>query len=180
MNIQTGDSLKLFLVRAVVLVALVLAAFPAWGELPPLIPRKVLFGNPAKSQAQISPNGKILAYLAPDEKGVMNVWVRTLGQNDDRVVTADQKRGINVYDWQQDSEHILYGQDRDGDENWHVYQTNLKTKITRDITPFQGVQARRPITDSNFPDQILVALNIRERRIHDMYRIKWTPRTPVT
>jgi dipeptidyl aminopeptidase/acylaminoacyl peptidase len=171
MNIQTGDSLKLFLVRAVVLVALVLAAFPAWGELPPLIPRKVLFGNPAKSQAQISPNGKILAYLAPDEKGVMNVWVRTLGQNDDRVVTADQKRGINVYDWQQDSEHILYGQDRDGDENWHVYQTNLKTKITRDITPFQGVQARRPITDSNFPDQILVALNIRERRIHDMYRI---------
>ena len=171
MNIQTGDSLKLFLARAVVLVALVLAAFPAWGELPPLIPRKVLFGNPAKSQAQISPNGKILAYLAPDEKGVMNVWVRTLGQNDDRVVTADQKRGINVYDWQQDSEHILYGQDRDGDENWHVYQTNLKTKITRDLTPFQGVQARRPITDSNFPDQILVALNIRDRRIHDMYRI---------
>jgi dipeptidyl aminopeptidase/acylaminoacyl peptidase len=171
MNIQTWDSLKLFLVPALVLVALVLAAFPACGELPPLIPREVLFGNPARSQAQISPNGKILAYLAPDEKGVMNVWVRTLGQNDDRLVTADQKRGINAYDWQQDSEHILYGQDRDGDENWHVYQTDLKAKNTRDLTPFQGVQARRPITDSNFPDQILVALNIRDRRLHDMYRI---------
>jgi dipeptidyl aminopeptidase/acylaminoacyl peptidase len=171
MNIQTWDSLKLSLAPAVVLAVLFLAAFPAFGELPPLIPREVLFGNPVKSQAQISPNGKILAYLAPDEKGIMNVCVRTLGQNDDRVVTADQKRGINVYDWQQDSEHILYGQDRDGDENFHVYQTNLKTKITRDLTPFQGVQARRPITDPNFPDQILVALNIRDRRRHDMYRI---------
>jgi dipeptidyl aminopeptidase/acylaminoacyl peptidase len=171
MNIQTWGSLKLFLVSAVVLAALALTAFPACDELPPLIPREVLFGNPVKSQAQISPNGKILAYLAPDEKGVMNVWVRTLGQNDDRVVTADRKRGINVYDWQQDSEHILYGQDRDGDENYHVYQTNLKTKNTRDLTPFQGVQARRPITDSNFPEQILVALNIRDRRLHDMYRV---------
>ena len=171
MNIQSRDSFRLFPVPAVVLVALALAAFPVWGELPPLIPREVLFGNPVKSQAQISPNGRILAYLAPDEKEIMNVWVRTLGRNDDRVVTADRKRGIHVYDWQQDSEHILYGQDRDGDENFHVYQTNLKTKITRDLTPFQGVQALRPVTDSNFPDQILVALNIRDRRFHDMYRV---------
>jgi dipeptidyl aminopeptidase/acylaminoacyl peptidase len=113
----------------------------------------------------------MLAYLAPDERGVMNVWVRTLGQNDDRVVTADTKRGIRAYDWQQDSEHLLYGQDFRGDENYHVYQTDLKIKNTRDLTPFQGVQARRPITDPNFPDEILVPLNIRDRRFHDMYRI---------
>ena len=58
----------------------------------------------------------------------MNVWARTLGQEDDKVVTADKKRGIREYQWQQDSEHILYMQDRDGDENWHIYQTNLKTQ----------------------------------------------------
>jgi dipeptidyl aminopeptidase/acylaminoacyl peptidase len=171
MNIQTRYSFKLFLVSAVALAALVLAALPAWGELPPLIPREVLFGNPEKTGAQISPNGKMLAYVAPDEKGVMNVWVRTLGQNDDRVVTADKKRGIRAYDWQQDSEHIFYGQDFKGDENYHAYQTNLKTKNTRDLTPFQGVQAHRPITDSSFPDEILVPLNIQDRRFHDMYRI---------
>ena len=64
MKIQIRDCFILFLVRAVVLV---LAAFPAWCEIPPLIPREVLFGNPVKSQPQISPNGKILAYLAPNE-----------------------------------------------------------------------------------------------------------------
>jgi len=67
MNFQTWGSLRIFLVSAVVIAALVLTAFPALGELPPLIPREVLFGNPVKSQPQISPNGKILAYLAPNE-----------------------------------------------------------------------------------------------------------------
>jgi dipeptidyl aminopeptidase/acylaminoacyl peptidase len=147
-----------------------IAALPALAELPPLIPREVLFGNPEKTQAKISPNGKLLAYLAPD-KGVLNVWVRTIGQNDDQVVTADKKRGIQYYEWQQDSEHILYIQDRDGDGNQHVYQTNLKTKNTRDLTPFQGVRAQGFNTDPNFPDEILIPLNIRDRRLHDMYRI---------
>lgn len=155
---------------ALTVLTLGIAALTALAELPPLIPREALFGNPEKTRARISPNGKLLAYLAPD-KGVLNVWVRTLGQNDDQVVTADKKRGIRIYEWQQDGEHILYMQDFDGDENWHVYQTNLKTKNTRDLTPFQGVAAQGFATDPNFPDQILVPLNIRDRRLHDMYRI---------
>jgi dipeptidyl aminopeptidase/acylaminoacyl peptidase len=166
-----GRHFRRYTLIALALLTLGLAALPALAELPPLIPREVLFGNPVKTQAQISPNGKTLAYLAPDDKGVMNVWVRTIGQNDDQVVTADKKRGIRIYDWQQDSEHILYMQDFDGDENWHVYQTNLKTKNTRDLTPFQGVAAQGFVTDPNFPDQVLVPLNIRDRHLHDMYRI---------
>jgi hypothetical protein len=39
-----------------------------------LIPRKVLFGNPEKTSAQISPDGKRLAYIAP-VNNVLNVWV---------------------------------------------------------------------------------------------------------
>jgi len=163
--------LRRYTLIALALLTLGLAALPALAELPPLIPRETLFGNPVKTEAQISPNGKMLAYLAPDEKGVMNVWVRTLGQEDNKVVTADKKRGIRGYEWQQDSEHILYMQDFDGDENWHVYQTNLKSKNTRDLTPFQGVAAQGFSTDPNFADQILVPLNIRDRRLHDMYRI---------
>ena len=166
-----GWHFRRYTLIALTFLTLGIAAGPALAELPPLIPRETLFGNPVKTQAQISPNGKMLAYLAPDDKGVMNVWVRTLGQEDDKVVTADKKRGIRYYKWQQDSEHILYIQDRDGDENWHVYQTNLKTKNTRDLTPFQGVRAQGFITDPNFPDEILVQLNIRDRRLHDMYRI---------
>ena len=54
----------------------------ASAELPPLIPRDVLFGNPERAGPQLSPDGKLLAYLRPDDKNVMQVWVRTLGQDD--------------------------------------------------------------------------------------------------
>jgi dipeptidyl aminopeptidase/acylaminoacyl peptidase len=142
----------------------------AFAALPPLIPRNVLFGNPDKASPRLSPDGKKLAYLAP-EKDVLNVWVRTIGQQDDQVVTADKKRGIRIFSWQQDSEHILYLQDQDGDENWHVYQTNLKTKNTRNLTPFQGVRAEVIAVDPNFPQEMLVGLNLEDRKLHDVYRL---------
>src|ERR1700751_4929061 len=81
-----------------------------------LIPRSVLFGNPERSSPEISPDGTMLAYLAPDQ-GVLKVWVRTLGKSDDRVITEDRKRGIRNLAWQYDSKNILYVQDQNGDEN---------------------------------------------------------------
>ena len=143
----------------------------AHADLPTLIPREVLLGNPDKAGPSISPDGKLLAYRAPDTNGVLNVWVRTIGQEDDRVITADKKRGIRISLWQQDSQHILSAQDQDGDENWHVYQTNVKTGNTRDLTPFQGVRVELVALDPNFPNEILVGMNLEDRKLHDDYRI---------
>lgn len=150
--------------------AAVLLGGAAHAQLPPLIPRAVLFGNPERSGPQLSPDGKRMAYLAPD-KGVLNVWVRTLGQSDDKVVTSDRKRGIRSYFWQQDSSHVLYVQDQDGDENWHLYQTDLKTGMTRDLTPFKGITAQIVAMDEKRPDTLLVGLNHRDPRLHDVYRL---------
>jgi len=136
-----------------------------------LIPREVLFGNPEKAAPKLSADGKMLAYLAPDQ-GVQNVWVRTTGQNDDRVVTSDRKRGIQIYFWQPDSQHILYLQDVDGNEDFHVYQTDLKTRETRDLTSFPGVRAQIVSVEPEFPDQMLVGLNKRDKRLFDVYRLK--------
>src|SRR5688572_29388499 len=77
----------------------VLPAGPVRADLPPLIPRAVLLGNPERAQPQISPDGTKLAYLRADDKDVLQVWVRTIGQNDDKQVTQDKKRGIRQYFW---------------------------------------------------------------------------------
>src|SRR6185369_13940745 len=106
----------------------------------PLIPRKVLFGNPDKANPKISPDGRMIAYLAPEE-GVLNVWIRTVGGNDDRAVTHDRVRGIQSYFWQPGSAHILYLQDVGGNENYRIYQTAIATQKTRDLTPFDDVRA---------------------------------------
>lgn len=138
--------------------------------LPPLIPRKVIFGNPQRDAPRISPDGRHLAYLSPS-RGVLNVWVRNLGQEDDRVVTSDPKRGIRNYFWQGDSAHILYLQDMDGDENFHLYQTNISTCVTRDLTPIRGVRAIPVAVDPNRPGSALLGLNAKDPRLFDVFEI---------
>jgi dipeptidyl aminopeptidase/acylaminoacyl peptidase len=133
------------------------------------IPRELLFGNPEKASPKVSPNGKHWAYLAPDE-GVLNVWAGPEG-GAAKPLTQDRGRGIRSYLWAEDERSILYIQDKDGDENWHLYQTDLETGATRDLTPLPGVQAQIVGTEPRFPDEILVALNERDPRAHDVYRL---------
>ncbi len=133
------------------------------------IPRELLFGNPEKASPKVSPDGKHWAYLAPDE-GALNVWVGPEG-GAARPATRDRGRGIRSYLWAEDRRSILYIQDKDGDENWHLYQTDHETGATRDLTPLSGVQAQIVGTEPDSPDEILVALNERDPRVHDVYRI---------
>src|SRR5579864_304036 len=143
----------------------------AAAELPPLIPRAILFGNPEKSSPQISPNGKYLAYVAPDAKDVQQVWVRTIGKDDDRALTEDKKRGIRTYFWTYDGQQLVYLQDTDGDENYHLIAVNLKTNIIRDLTPFQGTRAEIVDLDAKVPKEILVGMNLKDKAKFDVYRI---------
>jgi dipeptidyl aminopeptidase/acylaminoacyl peptidase len=151
-----------------------LASCVVRAELPALIPRELLFGSPtnSKSSPSLSPNGNYLAYiaLAPDNP-VYNVWVRSIGKQDDRVITQEKKRPVGWYYWQPDSEHILYLQDQNGDENLHLYQTDVQTGNTRDLTPFVGVQAQIVGLDPNIPYEMLIGLNWEDRKRHDVYRL---------
>jgi dipeptidyl aminopeptidase/acylaminoacyl peptidase len=154
------------------LATLAFAGTPAArADLPPLIPRAVLFGNPQKAGPAISADGTMLAYLAPSG-GVLSIWVRTVGKNDDRVVATDPSRPIRNVVWQPDSKHVLYEQDKGGNENFHVYQTTIATKYTRDLTPF-GDKVRSDIeaVDPRYPNQMLVTSNKRDPNLFDVYRI---------
>ncbi|HEV8337431.1 MAG TPA: S9 family peptidase [Candidatus Polarisedimenticolia bacterium] len=136
----------------------------------PLIPRSVLFGNPERSSPEISPDGRMLAYLAPDH-GVLNIWVRTLGKNDDRVITQDRKRGIRNLHWEFDSKNVLYTQDQNGDENWHVNQANVATRKTRDLTPFDKTRGELLALEPGRPDTALITLNKRKAELFDVHRL---------
>jgi dipeptidyl aminopeptidase/acylaminoacyl peptidase len=136
----------------------------------PLVPREVLFGNPERVAPQVSPGGEQLAWIAPDD-GVLNVWVKTIGADDERVVTADRDRGIRQFLWAHDRRRILYLQDTGGDENWRLYDVELATGATRDLTPFDGVQARIEHATKRLPGQVLVGLNRDNPQLHDVYRL---------
>ncbi|MCE9546984.1 MAG: S9 family peptidase [Planctomycetia bacterium] len=162
------------------------AATPAAVEAPaakaldqvPLIPRTILFGNPDKVGPEISPDGKQLAFVAPLD-GVLNVWVAPI---DDlakaRAITHDKHRGVTSFLWAFTGQHILYTQDTDGDENYRLYCVDLKTDATRPLTPpavakpgeeAPPVRAEIENVSHRFPHEILVGLNDRDPRFHDVY-----------
>ena len=153
------------------LVVLIMPAPEVRAELPPLIAREILLGNPQRMAPTISPDGKKLAWSAPDSKGVLQVWVQTIGKDDARIVTADRRRGISSYNWAWNSKTILYSQDSDGDGNSHVFAVGLAGGNIRDLTPWQGVRAEVVADSPRFPDDILVAINLRNRKLMDVYRV---------
>ncbi len=171
--------MKRMIIPCVLVLALMASILAACGKAeeptptptPELIPREVLFGNPDKSSVQLSPDGTKISYRAPVD-GVMNVWV---GPADDptaaKPVTHDTNRGIRIYGWTYTNEHILYIQDKEGDENWRAYSVNLNTGETIDLTPLEGVQARIQQFSPKFPNEFLVALNDRVPQLHDLYRV---------
>jgi dipeptidyl aminopeptidase/acylaminoacyl peptidase len=147
-----------------------MATAPLNQGLSPLIPREVLFGNPEKAGPQISPDGKRLAYLAP-VNGVLNVWVKTVGQNDEHPVSKDTDRGVRGYTWAYNNKHLLYVQDKGGDENWHIYRVDLETEQTVDLTPFDGVLASFCAANKNYPDESLILMNKENPQLFDVYHL---------
>jgi len=138
-----------------------------------LIPRAALLGNPDKMRARISPDGARLAYVEPKD-GVLNVWVRTIGQTDDRVVTNDTNRGIRTYYWAYDNTHILYLQDIGGDENWRLYGVNLETGDFKDYTPYEKVQVQIVDLNKHFPNEMILMMNKDNPQFHDPYHLDLT------
>ncbi len=169
---------------------------PVWADQPamavaptPLIPRDVLFGNPDRAALRVSPDGRHLSFLAP-VNGVLNVWVAPV---DDigaaNPVTKDTGRGIQIYFWAYTSRDLLYLQDQGGDENWKVFVVDVVSAQSKDLTPFESIpgpdgkpmmlpsgkpmrpKARIEQVSPKFPDTILVGLNARDPRYHDLYRV---------
>ena len=167
MSLSSLSLLCLGLLASVLFAAEPTATGPKTG----LIPRKVLFGNPDKAGARISPDGKHLSFLAP-VKGVLNVWVAPIDKLEEaKPVTDDKKRGIRAYFWAYTGKHILYIQDNDGDEDFHVYCVDLEKNQTKDLTPLKKVAAQIEGVSHKFPTEILVNLNDRDPEHHDVYRV---------
>jgi dipeptidyl aminopeptidase/acylaminoacyl peptidase len=136
-----------------------------------VIPRSALFGNPEKTQARLSPDGKYVSYIAP-VNGVLNVFV---GPRSDptaaKVVTNDTKRGIRQHFWSFDNKHVLYLQDEGGDENWHVYAVDVATAKVTDLTPYKAVQAQVVGLSWKKPGFVAIGLNDRVAEWHDIWEV---------
>src|SRR2546428_14017057 len=147
-------------------------AFGQTGAQPPLIDRELFFGDPEISGAQISPDGKFIAFVKP-LKGTRNVWVKRTEDpfESAKPITADKTRPIAQYFWSRDGRYILFVQDKAGDENYLVYAVNpadapaagSEVPPARNLTDLKGVRAEIVSVPRSEPDWLYVAINDRDK-----------------
>ena len=116
----------------------------------------------------MSPDGK---WLEPID-GIMDFWLTSFDKPENaKPITNDKKRDIRGFGWSYSSEYILHSQDNTGDENWHVYATDVETGKSNDLTPFEKVHAKLAGASEKFPNEVLVGLNDRNPQLHDLWRV---------
>ncbi|MDQ4120244.1 MAG: S9 family peptidase [Acidobacteriota bacterium] len=153
----------------------------AQNNLPPLINREIFFDNPEIAGAQISPDGRFIAFRKP-LKGTMNIWVKRTEEAFDkaRPLTNRTDRPIPSFFWSRDGKYILFVQDKGGDENFNVYAVNpaenpasgAEVPAARNLTEAQKVRAFIYGVPETDPDAIYVGLNERDKAWHDVYKVK--------
>jgi dipeptidyl aminopeptidase/acylaminoacyl peptidase len=149
--------------------------------LPPIIDREIIFGNPEIAGAQLSPDGKYVAFQKP-WRDTRNVYVKGVNEPFDaaRLLTTETKRPIAGFFWTRDGKYILYVKDNDGDENYNVYAVDPSAKPaagadappSRDLTELKGVRVMLVDVPKNDPDVIYIGLNDRDKAWHDLYKLK--------
>ncbi|HKC86869.1 MAG TPA: S9 family peptidase, partial [Blastocatellia bacterium] len=148
---------------------------------PPLIDRELFFGNPEIAGAQISPDGKFIAFLKP-YKDTRNIWVKRVEEpfSAAKLITSDTKRPIPGYFWSRDGKYILFVQDKAGDEDYNIYAVNPaeappageESPKARNLTDLKKVTAQIFAVPKSDPDLIYVGINDRDQAWHDLYKVK--------
>ncbi|WP_431958036.1 S9 family peptidase [Nocardia lijiangensis] len=137
---------------------------------PEFISVEDFFRAPTSAAPSISPDGTRIAYLAP-RNNRLNVWLEDLDSDEEaRCVTAEENRGVHDFRWTGDSRWLLYTQDGNGDEKWHLYRVDLDNPGAEavDLTPFPGAQVVHFELPRRRPGKALLHLNSRDIAVFDL------------
>jgi dipeptidyl aminopeptidase/acylaminoacyl peptidase len=144
-------------------------------EQPPIIGLHLFLGQEQISGEQISPDWQFISFL----KGSSNIWVKKTSEPFSAARRVSAWGNARDYFWSRDSKFILYTQDVGGDENFNLYEIDLRLfrdspaglPPTRELTNQRGVQTVIYSAPRNRPDIIYLGLNDRDARWHDLYEL---------
>ena len=135
----------------------------------PLIPMKDFFRNPQKIDFSFSPDGTHFAFLQSWEDR-LNIFTQKIGEEKEIRITESSERDIAGYLWAND-QRIVYAQDDAGDENFKLYAVDIDGSDRKILTPFEEVRVLLVDDLEDDPDEMLMTINYRDKRLFDVYRI---------
>ncbi|MEM6734101.1 MAG: prolyl oligopeptidase family serine peptidase, partial [Myxococcota bacterium] len=77
---------------------------------------------------------------------------------------------IQSHQWAASSKHVLFVQDKGGNENFHVYAADVATGEVRDLTPVkEGARATIQGISNKRPNEVLIGSNERVPQLFDLF-----------
>lgn len=129
--------------------------------------REFVANTDYNGQYQISPDGKKLAWMAVS--GVReSLFVKSLDGGDTTVLHIK-----GSFLWAQDSRHLLFYRDQNGNENYHILLADTANPDRKpiDLTPYDGTRAYVQQVIESDPRHILIAHNRRDRHVFDLLKV---------
>ena len=185
-NLPTNRRWMLIFMKSIkflmMIIGLLAAGITVLGqERVPLVDRDLFFGDPEIGGAQISPDGKFIAFVKPFQ-GTRNIWVKGVTEpfTAAKLITNDTKRPIPAFFWSRDGKFILFVQDQGGNENFNVFAVNPaeakgggpEVPAARNLTEAKSVRAMIYALPKGNPDLLYVGMNDRDQAWHDLYQVK--------
>ncbi|MGN7863440.1 prolyl oligopeptidase family serine peptidase [Chryseobacterium sp. 22458] len=129
------------------------------------------FARPKASAFKISPDGKYLSYKEKDQDKKNHVYVKDLNSGKVTKAIVEKDDLIKGYGWL-NKKRLFYTQDKGGNENIHLYASDIDGGNQKDLTPFDGVkvQAIIPIKDTDF---VVVTMNKNNKQIFEPFKINF-------
>lgn len=128
------------------------------------------FAKPKASGFQLSPNGKYLSYYEKDTDNKRHVYVKEVASGNVKKAIEEKKELIKGYGWI-NNERLYYAMDNGGDENYHVYASNIDGTNTKDLTPYKGVKASIINILKDQKDYIIISMNKNNPQIFEPYKL---------
>jgi dipeptidyl aminopeptidase/acylaminoacyl peptidase len=128
------------------------------------------FSKPKASSFKISPNGKYMSYREKDENNKRHVYVKEIATGKVQRIIDEKEELIRTYGWIND-ERMIYIMDRGGDENYHLYATNMDGSKTIDLTPFEKVKADIINLLKDQKDYIIISMNKNNPQVFEPYKL---------
>jgi dipeptidyl aminopeptidase/acylaminoacyl peptidase len=133
------------------------------------IPIENFFNVPINTSYLISPDGKYISYLKPDNNRI-HIYVETLDGKTTTQLTCDSNRSIANYFWASNNE-ILYLKGASENMEPGLFAVNIDGNNKRELLSFPNTKIRLissgPVSDG----QVLVSLNKRDSTVFDAYRL---------
>jgi dipeptidyl aminopeptidase/acylaminoacyl peptidase len=145
----------------------------------PLLDRAAFFTEPEITGAQVSPDGKFLAFLK--RATVQNIWLKRTDQplTAARPVTAVDDRSPDAFYWSRDSRYLLFTRDAGGNGKSDLFAVDVHSvaaaggaPTARNLTDGHGTPAQVLALPEAAPDLAYVALTDGQRLDRDIYAIK--------